>query len=76
MILLFKDHLANKNLTQIWGIYKISSKKGFLDSMDLRETTLFKRETSYPESLSQLQRLRSRSGLYCSQVDAALESEQ
>ena len=32
MILLFKDHLANKNLTQIWGIYKISSKKGFLDS--------------------------------------------
>ena len=27
-----------KNLTQIWGIYKIFSKKGFLDSMDLCET--------------------------------------
>ena len=32
--------LQTKNLTQIWGIYKIFSKKRFLDSMDLRETTI------------------------------------
>ena len=31
--------LQTKNLTQIFGIYKNSSKKGFLDSMDWRETT-------------------------------------
>ncbi len=27
-----------KDLTQIWGVYKIYSKKRFLDSMDWRET--------------------------------------
>ncbi len=31
--------LPKKDLTQIFGIYKNSSKKRFLDSMDLRETT-------------------------------------
>ena len=31
--------MQTKNLTQIWGIYKIYSKKGFLDSIDWRETT-------------------------------------
>ena len=31
--------LQTKKLTQIWGIYKNSSKKGFLDSMDWREAT-------------------------------------
>ena len=34
--------LQTKNLTQIFGIYKNYSKKGFLDSMYLRETTLFR----------------------------------
>ena len=75
--------LQTKNLTQIFEIYKNSSKKRFLDSMDSRETTLLRRETLllrretfYSGSLSQLQRLGSRSGLYGSQVDAALESEQ
>ncbi len=50
--------------------------KKILRFLDLRETTLFRRETFYSGSLRQLYGCSSRSGLYGSQVDAALESEQ
>ena len=76
--LLCKQKISRKSGESI----KILLKK-ILRFLDLRETTLFRRETLllrcetfYSGSLSQLQRLGSRSGLYSSQVDAALESEQ
>ena len=45
----YSYRFANKNLTQIFRIYNNSSKKKILRFLDLRETTLFRREPSFTQ---------------------------